>query len=345
LRAMKTLGLDWLLEREDPPIRYFTLRDILRRSPESKEVLKAKEQIRKYSLVRKVLRARTNEGYWPPKETFYTPKWKSSVWPMMLLGEMGLTPDAGVKRACEMFLDMHQLENGAFTCPTESDVVSFQKKHPRKKAVRWEEPCLTGNMIRTLIVFGYGDDPRVKKAIEWMPQHQLEDGGWNCNYPEKKVKHSSFMSTIEPLWAYSEIPRAKWTRKMKRSAEDGAEFLLMHRVYKSDHHHWKHSLPFATDFHFPMYYYYDALHGLRVLAKLGYGDDERVRDAVHLVLSKRAPDGKWLLEGDWSREPDAQKTKRKAIVDVEELWKPSKWITLNCFRALTATGDLDTSRQ
>jgi hypothetical protein len=47
-----------------------------------------------------------------------------------------------------------------------------------------------------------------------------------------------------------------------------------------------------------------------------------------------------LLEGDWSREPEAQENKRKALVDVEELWKPSKWITLNCFRALTATGDL-----
>jgi hypothetical protein len=94
-----------------------------------------------------------------------------------------------------------------------------------------------------------------------------------------------------------------------------------------------------------MYYYYDALHGLRVLSKLGYGDDERVRDAVHLVLSKRSPVGKWLLEGDWSREPEAQENKRKALVDVEELWKPSKWVTLNCFRALTATGDLAISRK
>ena len=94
-----------------------------------------------------------------------------------------------------------------------------------------------------------------------------------------------------------------------------------------------------------MYYYYDALHGLRVLAKLGYGDDERVRDAVHLILSKRSPDGKWLLEGDWSREPDVQENKRKAFVDVEELWEPSKWVTLNCFRALSATGDLVISRE
>ena len=344
---MKTAGLDWLLEREDPPIRFFALRDLLGRSPNRKELLEAQEGIRTYSPVRKALRARTKDGYWPPKETCYTPKWTSTVWPLMLLGEMGVTPDDGIKNASERFLELHQLDNGAFTCPSPTDVQNWLKKHPRSKAQakRWEEPCLTGNMIRTLLVFGYGDDRRLKKAIDWMPQHQLEDGGWNCNYPEKKVKHSSFMSTIEPLWAYSEIPRAKRTRKMKRSIEEGAEFLLMHRVYKSDNHHWKHSLPFATTLHFPMYYYYDALHGLRVLAKLGYGDDERVKDAVHLILSKRSPDGKWLLEGDWSREPEAKETKRKALVNVEELWKPSKWITLNCFRALTATGDLDISRK
>src|SRR6266851_1281532 len=106
---MKPTGLDWLLEREDPPIRLFALTDILGRSPKSREVLETREQIRKYSPVRKVLAARTKEGYWPPKETCYAPKWTSTVWPLMLLGEMEFTPDQGVKRACETFLDLHPL--------------------------------------------------------------------------------------------------------------------------------------------------------------------------------------------------------------------------------------------
>jgi hypothetical protein len=40
-----------------------------------------------------------------------------------------------------------------------------------------------------------------------------------------------------------------------------------------------------------MYYFYDTLHGLRVLTKLGFSDDERIRDATHLLLSKRSPNG------------------------------------------------------
>ena len=340
---MKAEALGWLLEPRDPPIRYHTLVDVLGYSPESKEATTTRQRIYSYRPYRKIMRAQTKERYWPPADTCYRPKYTATVWPLILLGEMAAPGDPPIKKACERFLDLHQMENGAFSWPS--------KLRPEKimRNKMEEEPCLTGNMIRTLWVFGYEEDPRLRKAIDWMPEHQQEDGGWNCDFPGRKVQHSSFMSTIEPLWAYSEIPRAKWTRRMKRSIERAAEFFLMHHLYKSDHHDWTptelwHEQP--TKFHFPMYYYYDALHGLRVLVKLGYGDDERVRDAVHLVLSKKTPEGKWLLEGDWLREWKG-KTKvkrRRAIVNVEQLMKPSKWVTLNCYRALLGTGDLEVPR-
>jgi hypothetical protein len=121
--------------------------------------------------------------------------------------------DPRISSECERCLELHQTETGAFACPSKIE-----------ESKRWDEPCLTGNMIQTLIKFGYSNDQRVRKAIDWLPKDQLEDGGRNCDYPEKKVKHSSFMSTIEPLWAYSEIPRQKWSRKMKQSIEDGPSF-------------------------------------------------------------------------------------------------------------------------
>ena len=87
-----------------------------------------------------------------------------------------------------------------------------------------------------------------------------------------------------------------------------------------------------------MYYYYDALHALRVLTRLGFQDDERISDAIHLLLSKKTPEGKWLLEGDWIRER-IEKT-RKTLVTIEQLMKPSKWVTLNSYRVLAKTGEL-----
>jgi hypothetical protein len=330
---MKDQSLNWLLEPKDPAVRHQALIDLLHRPKDGKDVLAARDKIPSYRPVKKIIGTQTSKGVWSPEETCYRPKWTSAVWPLALLGEMDAPADPRISSECERFLDLHQTETGAFACPS--------KIEERK---RWDEPCLTGNMIRTLVKFGYSNDPRVRKAIEWLPKDQLEDGGWNCDYPEKKVKHSSFMSTIEPLWAYSEIPRQKWTSRMKRSMNDGAEFLLMHHVYKSDNHHWQETYPFFTKLHFPMYYFYDILHALRVLTKLGYGDDERIRSAVQLLLSKRRPDGAWNLEGDWYRDGDyfyPSGKGRKAPVAVEEIGKPSKWITLNSYRVLAQTGDLD----
>ena len=330
---MKDPTLSWLLDPKDPSLRHQALIDLLHEAKEAKDVLAARDKIPSYLPVKKIIGTQTSKSIWSPKETCYRPKWTSAVWPLALLGEMDAPPDPRISSECERFLDLHQTETGAFACPSKVE-----------ESKRWDEPCLTGNMIRTLIKFGYSNDPRVRRAIDWLPNDQLEDGGWNCDHPEKKVKHSSFMSTIEPLWAYSEIPRQKWTRKMKNSIGEGAEFLLMHHIYKSDNHHWQETYPFFTKLHFPIYYFYDILHALRVLTKLGYGDDERIRSAVHLLLSKRRPDGAWNLEGDWYREGDffyPSGKGRKAPVAVDEIGRPSKWITLNAYRVLTQTGDID----
>jgi len=327
-------ALRWLLEPRDSAVRFHALVDILHRPLDSDDVTITRKEIPNYLPVRKLMKAQTSSGVWRPSDTCYRPKWASAVWPLMLLAEMGVPPNARIKAECERFFDLHQVDTGAFACPSKLE----------DKGRRWDEACLTGNMVRTLSKFGYGNDPRIQRAIDWFPKHQQEDGGWNCDYPEKKVKHSSFMSTVEPLWAYSEIPRRRWTRRMKSSIERGAEFLLMHRVYKSDNHHWKPTYPFFTQLHFPMYYFYDILHGLRVLTKLGYSDDERIREAVHLLMSKQNPDGTWNLEGDWYREGDffyPSGKGRKTLVDVEEIGKPSKWITLTCYRVLGQTGDLE----
>lgn len=334
---MQAKALKWLLESTDPSVRLHALKDVLGLKESDPRVRSSMRAVLRSGPVASLRRAQNSNGCWPPDETTYSPKFISTVWQLMLLGELGAPRAPWIESAVERFLGQHQMANGAYCC----GVLGSKERLE-------EEPCLTGNMVRTLLVFGYGDDDRVRRAIEWLPEHQFDDGGWNCDYPSHNPSHSSFMSTVEPLWAYSEIPRAKWTRKMKRSAEAGAEFLLSHRVYKS-HHTWEAvevdigrlAKPgnLLTRFHFPMYYFYDALHGMRVLCKLGYQDDERMDDAFHLMLSKMTPGGMWLLDGDWVRE--VEEPKRKTLVTLEEVGKPSKWVTLNCYRVLSMRGDLE----
>src|SRR5438128_12280122 len=59
--------------------------------------------------------------------------------------------------------------------------------------------------------------------------------------------------------------------------------------------------PEWTQLHFPLFYFYDVLQGLRVVTALGFGRDERTKDARELLLSKRLPAGTWPMEATYLR--------------------------------------------
>jgi len=91
------------------------------------------------------------------------------------------------------------------------------------------------------------------------------------------------MGTITPLDAFSEIPRERMTSEFKEDVEKGVEFLLMHRLFKADHHQFKVINPDWLKFSFPRFFY-DILRGLSVVTKLGYTKDERIIDAFEILL-------------------------------------------------------------
>src|SRR2546428_13826164 len=100
------------------------------------------------------------------------------------------------------------------------------------------EPCITGNMARTLAVFGYGDDPRVREMFEWLVKYQREDGGWNCETEDYRngeaVDHSSFMSSIQPVWAFSTLDIQKRARGGGEVVGRAAEIMLVHRLHQKE---------------------------------------------------------------------------------------------------------------
>ena len=112
---------------------------------------------------------------------------------------------------------------------------------------------------------------------------------------------------------------------MTRATERGAEFLLMHHLYKADHHGLRVINRQWLKFSFPCFYGYDALRGLSVLTRLRYIDDERLTDAVELLVHKRQSNGYWLLDS-------APIGRMQA--NIEAVGKPSKWISLNALRVL-----------
>jgi hypothetical protein len=134
------------------------------------------------------------------------------------------------------------------------------------------------------------------------------------------------MGVVKALKALAKIPVEKRSEGVKNTIEKGAEYMLVHHIYKRSHNLSKVSKPEWLKFGFPTMWKTDALEILEILARLGY-KDERMKDAVDLVLSKQDSQGRWKLENTFNG---------RMQVNIEEKDKPSKWITLNALKALKA---------
>jgi hypothetical protein len=316
------------------------LRDILDKDENNSQVVATKKAIPKSQVVKKILQKQKPDGYWEEPANPYHPKYKSSYWQIMTLGQLGIDKtDERVEKACE-YIFQFQFEEGGFTSQTRETALREyhwllkrgKKLPPHDKWItniifEQQLSCLTGNMVAALIRLGYENDSRVHKAIKWLVKIQNKDGGWLCPYWKAHIKdeHGCFYGTICPLEAFSELKKENLTNEMKETIEKGAEFLLMHRLFKADHHGYKVISQSWLKFSFPWFYGYNILRGLDVLTKLGYVKDERLNDAVEILLQKRQSNGAWILE---SAPIGRMQT------NIEAKGKPSKWITLIALRVL-----------
>jgi hypothetical protein len=353
-------AIAWLLKDGNPGIRYWTLKDVLERSASDSEVVSARNGVESWGPVADYLREQHPAGFWGDGEDVYWPKWRATVWALMLLAELGVSGTNDViRRGSEYFLRVMDGQDRSWP----------PLKYPDEDLRGWRlvwEPCVTGNMARTLAEFGFENDPRVREMFEWLVKNQRDDGGWNCDTQGrdgKEVHHSSFMSTVEPLWAFSSLDRQKWPRGGREAVERGVEFMLLHRLFKSDKS-GEVIRPEWTQLHFPLFYFYDILHGLRVVTNLGFGGDERTKDARELLLSKRLSDGTWPMEATYLRALRRNFVKDEKTgewhpvqeegVDLSNVYKSSgkvvevpriysglgvvgeanPWVTLNALRAL-----------
>jgi hypothetical protein len=193
-----------------------------------------------------------------------------------------------------------------------------------------DEVCIVGNTARMLTRFGYEDDARVRKLFDRLVEDQKEDGGWHCFESSKGT-----LDCWEALAAFAALPKAKRTRRIKNSIERGAEFYLERKLFDDREPRYR---PWFR-LHYPTHYYYDVLVGLDLLTKLGYGDDRRLGPALKILKHKRLKDGRWLLDRvhpdpasyAWGK---GNLRSRVKPFGLEQVGRPSKWITLTALRVM-----------
>ncbi|HEX9027719.1 MAG TPA: hypothetical protein VF823_01010, partial [Anaerolineales bacterium] len=165
--------LNWLLERSNPSVRYFTLVDLLGRSPDDPQVRAARAAIMETGPVPRILAKQHEEGYWGKSEDFYLrSKYKGTAWTFILLAELGADgADPRIQRAAEFLIERSQ------------DALSGGFAYRSIHLVADSEallPCLTGNLVWSLQRLGFGDHPAVRKGLEWIATYQRFDDGAGC---------------------------------------------------------------------------------------------------------------------------------------------------------------------
>jgi hypothetical protein len=317
--------LEWLLGEDNPSVRYYAFHDLLDRPAGDSEMESARKGVMLTGVVPQIISKITADEYRPLRQDFYS-KYQGLSWQILILAELGAERTGPVKDACECLISNSQDKDGG----------GFSVRVSGKTGGGLPSmviPCLTGNMIFSLIRLGYIDDPRVAKAIEWMAKYQRFDdaeGDAPKGPPYDRMvmcwgKHSCHMGVVKVLKALAEIPPARRTAEVAHAIDCGVEYMLKHHIHKRSHDLSKVSKPGWLKFGFPLMYQTDVLEILEILLKLGVRDS-RMQEALDVVASKQDAAGKWSLENNHRND---------LLVDVEQNG-PSKWITLRALRVLTS---------
>ncbi|HMP42416.1 MAG TPA: hypothetical protein PKA05_18705, partial [Roseiflexaceae bacterium] len=189
------------------------------------------------------------------------------------------------------------------------------------------EPCINGQVAASGAYFGQD----VQGIIDRLLNEQLPDGGWNCEAPNGSTR-SSFNTTICVLEALLEHERAGGSSPDVTTARlCGQEYLLERHLFRRK----STGAAIAQDrkggaawtrFAFPTWWHYDLLRGLEYLRNAGAAPDERMAEAIDLVVSKCDANGRWLLDNQY---PGTM----PVAIDAGE-GQPSRWNTLRALRVL-----------
>ena len=306
--------LAWLLD-SDPSLRWQVERDL---AGEPEEVWRAtRARIATEGHGAEVLRLQDADGQWAggayfPRDHQFAEEsegqpFTATTWALTVLREWGLDPAA--------LAGTH--EKLAANSRWEYDDLPY-----------WDgevDVCI--NAMTLLNGTWLGRD--MSELAAWFPAHQLDDGGWNCEWVEGSIR-SSFHSTINAVKALLDYEqRTGGTPELRAARKRGEEYLLerglRYRLSTGEQvGSWTDVVVYPWRAYFTLLKTID--YSTEAAEHDGVPRDERMAEQVERLRAARRPDGRWLQEhvfpGDvWFP------------LDVAP-GEPSKWITFFAQRAL-----------
>jgi len=187
-------------------------------------------------MIEKILSRQKPGGYWYEPENFYVyTKYKGTVWTVILLAELRASgEDKRIRDACEFLLTWSQhRESGGF---------AFRGNPENDGEADRIIPCLTGNMVFSLIRLGMLEDPQVQKGFDWITRYQSFDDG-ECRAPRGFPYHSEHCwgrhtcmnGVVTTLRVLAEIPAHRRSPQVRQTIIQAVEFILIHRFFQRSH--------------------------------------------------------------------------------------------------------------
>lgn len=322
--------LTWLLEPETPGVRYLALRDLLGRSPADADLRAARQAAHQQGPIAVILDAMEPAGYWAAPGPGYNPKYRATVWALILLAQLGarIEADPRIAQACGYVLEHALTAGGQFTA---------------SGAPSGTADCLQGNLAWALLELGC-DDQRLDQAFEWMARTVTGAGIAPADERTAAVRYYAgkcgptfacgsnnqlpcAWGAVKVMLALGKWPRQRRTPLMRRAIQHGLDFLLgvdpAEAAYPSGYsakpsgNWWK--------FGFPVFYVTDLLQVVEAVAGVGGAADPRLSHAVALIRDKQDASDRWILEYDYHG---------KTWVEFGVKGQPNKWVTLRALRVL-----------
>jgi hypothetical protein len=325
---MDEKAIAWLLEPENPGVRYLAMRDLVESG--TKELKASGEKAHKEGPISDILDRMQDEGYWEKPGAGYYPKYTGTVWSVIALSQLGAAVDMDprIDKACSYLVENTLTDGGQISV----------NGLPSGTA-----DCLQGNVCAALFDLGYVS-PRLDKAIEWMARSLTGEGIAPMGDKNAEVRYYAgkcgpnfacgsnnklpcAWGAVKVMLAFSKLPSEKKNPLVDRAIARGVDFLFSTDPAKAEYPCGYASKPSGNwwKFGFPVFYITDLLQIVEALVGLGYGSDPRLKGALKLIREKQDAGGRWLLEYDYTG---------KTWVDFGVKKQPNKWVTLRALRVL-----------
>lgn len=332
-----------LLNSEEPAVRAKVLINVLGLPEHDPAVIKAREAVRQSERVAKLLSLRDADGKIPGSP--YA-KFTGAHWVLSLLADMEYPPAGGnLVPLRDQMLNMWLSSSYLSTRIMEHEPARLRSSPGVPVIDGRARRCASqhGNALYSILKLGLADE-RADQLADLLIRWQWPDGGWNCDRrPEARI--SSFMESLIPLRALALHGKITGSPRSLETAERASELFLRRKMFRrlSDGTTMDENF---VKLHYPCYWHYDILFGLKVMAEAGFIQDSRCSEALDLLQAKQLADGGFPAEGKFDKPVERPETGGSLVTwgSVSKR-KMNEFVSVDALAVLQAAGRIHLSAE